>query len=62
MTIIVTKPKLILIAARQANKSRDELSGQGIETLFRKPANGEDGGPVPQRNILPELEFGFLLY
>jgi len=33
-----TESKLILLAARQANKSGDELLGQGIMTLFAKLA------------------------
>ena len=40
----VTKSKLILLATRQANKSRDKVLGQGIAILFGKPANQEDGG------------------
>ena len=35
---------------QQANKSKDELLGQGITTLFRKIANWEDGGLVPPSN------------
>ena len=31
-------------------------------TLFRKSANQEDGELVPQRTILPELEFRLFLY
>ena len=37
--VTVTESKLIILATQQANKSRDELLGQGIETLFRKPAD-----------------------
>ena len=33
-----------LFATSQANKSRDELLGQEVETLFRKPADQEDDG------------------
>ena len=40
----------------------DNLLGQGIETVFGNPADGEDGGLVSQRAILPELEFRLLLY
>lgn len=36
---LITKSKLILLAALQASKSRDKLLGQGIATLFRKPAD-----------------------
>ena len=42
----VTESKLILLTTQQANKSRDEVLGQGIVTLFRKPADWEDGGLV----------------
>lgn len=41
---------------QQANKPRDELLGQGIMTLFRKPANQEDGEVTPQRTIWTGLE------
>ena len=51
-----------LHTAQQANKLRDELLGQGIATLFRKPADREDGGLVSQRTVFSELEFRFLLY
>ena len=62
MILNVTKSKLVLLAARQASKSRDELLGQGIAILFEIPADREDGGLVSQRTILPELEFRPLLY
>lgn len=58
----VTESKLILLATQQDNKLRDKVLGQAIVTLFTKPANRENGGLVSQRNILPELEFGLLLY
>ena len=35
----VTEAKLTLLASRQANKSGDELLGQRILTLFRKPTD-----------------------
>ena len=54
--------KLVLLATWQANKSRDKLLGQGIVTLFEKPADQEDDGLVSQRTIFPELEFRPLLY
>ena len=59
---IVTESKLALLAAQQANKSRDEVLGQGILILFGKPTDREDGELVPQRTILLELEFRLLLY
>lgn len=49
--------KFILLAAQQVNKSRDKVLEQGIVTLFRKPADREDGILVSQRTILPGLEF-----
>ena len=58
----LTESKLILLAPCLANKSRDKLLGQGIATLFRKPADQEDGGLASQRTILPELEFRLPLY
>ena len=58
----VTQSKVLLLTTWQANKSRDDLLGQGIKALFRKPADWEDGGPVSQRTIFPELDFRFLLY
>ena len=58
---VVTESKLRLLITWQANKSRDELLGQGIEILFRKPADREDGGLVSQRTILPQLELRPLL-
>ena len=62
LILFVTESKLILLAIPQANKSRDELFGQGIVTLFGKPADQEDGGLVSQRTILPELACRLLLY
>ena len=35
----VTESKLLLFAAQQVNKSRNKLLGQGIATLFGKPAD-----------------------
>ena len=58
----VTECKLLPLAARQAGKSRDKALGQGAVTLFRKPADGEDGGLVSQRTIFPDLEFRTLLH
>lgn len=46
----VTEFKLILLAAQQDNKLRDELLGQWIATLFEKLADGKDGGSVTPRN------------
>ena len=38
------------------------MLAQRIETLFRKLAEREDGGPGSQRTILLELESRLLLY
>ena len=45
----VTKFKLILLGAWQTDKLRDKELGQGRATLFRKPANQEDGRLVFQK-------------
>ena len=58
----VTESELVLLIARQANKSRDKVLEQGIATLFGKPTDLDDGGLVSQRTILPELEFRLFLY
>ena len=39
----VTEPKLALLAARQANKSGDEVLRQGVTALFGRAADREDG-------------------
>ena len=52
---------MVLLTTQQANKSRDEVLGQRIATLFGKPAAQEDAGLVSQRTILPELDFRLLL-
>ena len=36
------KIKLILLTIRQVNRLKDEVSDQGIMTLFRKPADQKD--------------------
>ena len=58
----VTESKFILLAAKQVNKSRDELLRQGIVALFGKPADQEDGGLVFQRTALPKLELRLVLH
>ena len=50
----VTESKVILLTTGQVSKLGDEVLGQGVETLFRKPGDQEDGGLVSQRTILPE--------
>ena len=62
MIVIFTVFKLVLLPTQQASKTADELLGQGIETLFRKSADQEDGGLMSQRTILPELECRLLLH
>ena len=59
----VTKSKLILLPSQQANKSRDKVLGQGIATLFGKPADWEDGRLVSQRTIFTRvrIETPFIL-
>ena len=44
----VTKSKLRLLATRQMNKSTDKLLGQGIEIIFKRPADGVDCRHVSQ--------------
>ena len=45
-----TEPKFPLLTARQANKFRDKLLGQGVMTLIGKLADQEDGRLVSQKN------------
>ena len=42
----------MLLAAPQDNKSREELLGQQIATLFRKPADQEDWWTSVPKNHL----------
>ena len=42
--------------------SRETVVGAGIATLFGKPVDREDSGPVSQRTIFSELEFRPFLY
>ena len=48
----VTKAKLYC-SPRDGPINQDKLLWQGIVTLFRKPADQEDGGLVSPRTILP---------
>lgn len=50
--VIVTESRLVLLAVPQANKSREELLSQRIETSFEKTADQEDGGQMLQITIL----------
>ena len=56
------EPKLTLLTVGQASKSGDELFWQGITTLIGKLADQEDGRLESQKTILPQSEFGLLLY
>ena len=63
----VTESKLILLTAQRASNQETMCWGEKLAlfnkmTLFKKPANREDGGLVPQGPIVPELEFRFLFY
>ena len=61
-TKFVTKFKFVLLAAWQANKSKDKFLEQGVAALFRRPALWENGGLMFQRTIFPELEVKPLFY
>ena len=47
----VTGCKLMLHTTWQMNKSRDEVLGQGIVTLFREPADWETSGRVQKTHL-----------
>ena len=51
-SIIATESKLVLLAAWQANQSRDRLLEQGIAT---QPADWEDGRQEFQRTFFPRV-------
>lgn len=51
----VTGSKLMLHTTWQMNKSRDEVLGQGIVTLFREPADWETSGRVSPKNHLTRV-------
>ena len=60
----VTEPSLVLLAARQANKSGAELLEQGITILIRKLADPKDRRLASQKKkttILPQSKFRLLL-
>lgn len=46
---------------RPIDELRDEMLGQGLVTLFRKPAGLEHGGPVSQITIFSGFGWWFLL-
>ncbi|KAJ8781833.1 hypothetical protein J1605_010817 [Eschrichtius robustus] len=56
----VTGPELVLLAARQASKSRHKLLGQGIAIVVGKTADPEDGGIVSRTTIWPGLLYSVL--
>ena len=58
--IDLSESRLVLLTAKQVNEMGDELLGQRIATLFRKLADLEDDGLVPQRIIMLELELNLV--
>ena len=52
---VVIESKLLLLTSQKANKLRDKSFGQGIEILFGKLAEWEDGGLSFQRTIFPQV-------
>ena len=62
-TLVNQVYKLILFMARQANKSRNELLGQGITTLFGKPNRPRRWWTSITKNHLPwiRIQASFLL-
>ena len=52
LTSSVTESKLVLLATKRANHSRNKVLGQGIASLFREPADWEDGRPAFSKNSL----------
>ena len=55
LCMYVTKSKFILLAAWLANKLREKLLGQGMQILFEKSVDWEDGGLVSQRTNFLKL-------
>ena len=58
--IDLSESRLVLLTAKQVNEMGDELLGQRIATLFRKLADLEDDGLVPQRIFMLELELNLV--
>ena len=58
----LTESKFILLNEEQASELKFELLGWRIATLFRKPADWEDGRLVSQRIVFAELELRLLLH
>ena len=58
--IDLSESRLVLLTAKQVSEMGDELLGQRIATLFRKLADLEDDGLVPQRIIMLELELNLV--
>ena len=57
LCMYVTKSKLILLATWLAKKLREKLLRQGIQIVFEKSMDWEDGGLVSQSNNFLKLEF-----
>ena len=62
LTVFVTKSKLARTARHTTGNKSMSSSGQGIATLFGKPADGEDGGLVSQKAILAGFGCSFCLF
>ena len=60
--LYVTKSKLVLLTAQQANKSKDKLLGLETATSFRKPSTWDDSGTRVPKNHHPKEESRLLLY
>ena len=53
--LVLPSPSSYCLLHGRPKKSREEVLGQGIATLFRKPADREGGGLMSQRTILPRF-------
>lgn len=53
LTSSVTESKLILLATKRANHSRNKVLGRGTASLSREPAEGEDGRSALSKDYLP---------
>ena len=57
LCMYVTKSKFILLSTWLAKKLREKLLGQGIQIVFEKSMDWEDGALVSQRTNFLKLEF-----